>query len=77
MQIYDAVSKHFNLQYMWTAISKNQSFVSYKCASFSPACRLVLQLSIFFVSAGRAHQECGVPHLLLGRPDWPESEEDL
>lgn len=30
-----------------------------------------------FVPTGRAHQKCGVPHLLLGRPDWPESEEDL
>lgn len=31
----------------------------------------------YFPSAGRAHQERGVLDLLLGRPDWAESEENL
>lgn len=35
------------------------------------------EVSHYFHSAGRAHQERGVPDLLLGRPDWAESEEDL
>lgn len=35
------------------------------------------EASHYFHSAGRAHQECGVLDLLLGRPDWAESEEDL
>lgn len=38
---------------------------------------LIYNTSSYFLAAGRAHQKCGVSDLLLGRPNWPESEEDL
>lgn len=35
------------------------------------------KLPFYFLSAGWAYQKRGVLDLLLGRPNWPESEEDL
>lgn len=43
----------------------------------APGCSLLLQFLTPFLSAGWAYQKCGVPDILLGRPNWSESEEDL
>lgn len=39
--------------------------------------RISLKYNTSSVCAGGAYQKCGVLDLILGRPNWSESEEDL